>query len=96
MAKPVTRRPSTAASSEAAPAVPTLAPAEDNGRPFGEQPAPRTTAPAGGTRRSGKQLGLRIPDDLYERLVAVSESTGIPQSTLVRRALDKELASLEK
>lgn len=80
--RPVTRHALIPPEPEPAAAPPPGAAAKD------ADPAGR---PAG--RRSGKQLGLRIPDDLYARLVACTEDTGIPQSTLVRRALDKELKS---
>lgn len=82
MAKPTARTPSTPG------AAPQLAPAEDNGVPYTERHAAR-----GSSKRSGSPLGLRIPEDMKARLVAASEDTGIPQSTLLRRALDKELKS---
>lgn len=83
MAKPTARTPSTPATS------PQLAPSEDNGVPYTERHAARPQA----SKRSGSPLGLRIPEDMKARLVAASEDTGIPQSTLLRRALDKELKS---
>jgi hypothetical protein len=73
--RPITRHP--LAPQEEEPVVPTT------------PSAPVAATPKG--KRPGKQLGLRIPDDLYERLLACTEDTGIPQSTLLRRALDKEL-----
>lgn len=82
MAKPTARTPSAPA------ATPLLAPAEDNGVPYAERHSPTARQAA---KRSGSPLGLRIPEELKARLAAASEDTGIPQSTLLRRALDKEL-----
>lgn len=91
MPKPQTRLPQAAPAADEAPL--TLAPAPDNGRPFAEHSAqqlPAEPAPARIPRR-GKQLGARIPTDLYQRLVACAESTRIPQGRLIERALDAEL-----
>jgi hypothetical protein len=57
--------------------------------PYGQRPAVGTSP--GPVARRGKQLGARIPQDLYERLVACAESTRIPQGRLIERALDAEL-----
>lgn len=83
MAKPPAARTPSAPSP-----APQLAPAEDNGVPFAER---HSTQPKGAGKRSGSPLGLRIPEELKARLVAVSEDTGIPMSILLRRALDREL-----
>ncbi len=93
MPRPAARRPSTPADVPATPAPPaaSLAPAPDNGVPFpdrvrtAERPAP--------IKRRGKQLGARIPEALYERLVACADETRIPQNRLLERALDAELRS---
>lgn len=37
--------------------------------------------------RRGKQLGLYVPDETAEKLKALSEKTDIPQSRLLRQAL---------
>jgi len=99
MSKPSTRMPS-AAPRDAAPtsgqaASRPLTPAPDNGIPFADpdrsplgRPAP-ASAPA--IKRRGKQLGARIPVDLYARLVACADGTRIPQGRLIERALDTEL-----
>jgi len=39
-------------------------------------------------RQSGRQLGLYVPVETAERLRALSERTMIPQSRLLRRALE--------
>jgi DNA-binding transcriptional ArsR family regulator len=44
--------------------------------------------------RRGRQLGLRIHEDLKARLAAASEGTYIPMSTLLRVALDEKLKAL--
>lgn len=44
-------------------------------------------------KRRGKQLGARIPDELYDRLAACATQTRIPQARLLERALDAELRS---
>ncbi len=85
--RPVTRHP--LAPRDPQPAeVPTPLPEPEGGA---VDPARSPARPGEKKPRSGKQLGLRVPVDLYERLVACADETGIPQSTLVRRALDKEL-----
>ena len=97
MPKPRTRLPQAvedpATQAEPAQQVPAaLAPAPDNGVPFSQQihQVPARPAPPA-IKRRGKQLGLRIPDDLYQRLVACADATRIPQSRLLERALDAEL-----
>ncbi|MBW3640556.1 MAG: ribbon-helix-helix domain-containing protein [Actinobacteria bacterium] len=88
MAKPTTRLPR--ATPAAAPAP--LRPAPDNGVPFADPERGALTRPPA-VKRRGKQLGARIPDDLYQRLVACAAATRIPQGRLLERALDAELKS---
>lgn len=38
--------------------------------------------------RSGRQLGLYVPVEMADRLKALSERTDIPQSRLLRQALN--------
>lgn len=91
MAKPQTRLPQVASAVEETGPSPVLAPAPDNGQPFAEHSAQQLPAERARIPRRGKQLGARIPTDLYERLVACAESTRIPQGRLIERALDAEL-----
>lgn len=63
-----------------------LPPAPDNGVPYADR---RPSSDAGGRR--GRQLGHRIPQELYARLVACSDDTGVTQQRLIARALDAEL-----
>lgn len=46
--------------------------------------------------RSGKQLGLWVSDDVAERLSALSERTKLPQSQLLREALELLFAKHER
>jgi len=85
MAKPATRLPK--AAETPAPAA-RVTPAPDNGVPFTSQIASPVAI-----KRRGKQLGARIPDELYDRLVACAAETRIPQGRLLERALDAELKS---
>jgi predicted DNA-binding protein len=39
-------------------------------------------------QRKGRQLSLYVPEEMAERLKAISERTMITQSRLVRRALE--------
>jgi predicted DNA-binding protein len=39
-------------------------------------------------QRTGRQLSLYVPEEMAERLKAISERTMITQSRLVRRALE--------
>lgn len=93
MAKPTARQPR---STPATPrTTPPLTPAPNNGQAFSlateaEQPA----APA--RKKTNHQLGTRIPLDLYERLLACSEDTGVPITRLVTRAIEAEVSRLEK
>jgi len=89
MPKPQTRLPQAAPAADEA--APPLVPAPDNGQPFAEHSAQQLPAEPARIPRRGKQLGARIPTDLYERLVACAESTRIPQGRLIERALDAEL-----
>lgn len=67
-----------------APAAPTIEPAPHNGAPYGERRSPR--------RAEGqRQLSQRIPAELYERLAACSEDTGVTQRRLLLDALAAEL-----
>lgn len=83
MTRPTYREPRTSLIHES------VAPAPDNGVPFGKPP--RASKPA----RAGRQLGHRIPEDLYQRLVAVSEETDIPVGRLITRAIKAEVARHE-
>ncbi len=84
MAKPATRLPKAEEPTPAA--VKPVTPAPTNGVPFTRQ----SSAPSP-IKRRGRQLGARVPDELYERLVACATSTRIPQGRLLERALDTEL-----
>lgn len=87
MAKPTPRTPSKPAT--AAAAAP-LTPAPDNGVPYtGSGPAATK-----GKARAGRQLGQRIPADLYDRLVAASTDTEVPMSRLLVRAIEAEVTRL--
>ncbi len=90
MAKPATRLPRATRTVEPAPAS-VVAPAPDNGVPFASRPVVKNTAEP--IKRRGKQLGARVPDEMYDRLVACSAQTRIPQGRLLERALDVELQS---
>ena len=46
--------------------------------------------------RNGRQLGLWVPNETAERLRVLSERTMIPQSRLLRRALELLFAEYEK
>lgn len=89
MARPAARPPRTSLAT-VEPAAETagsaLAPAPDNGVPYADR---RPSSDAGGRR--GRQLGHRIPEELYARLVACSDDTGVTQQRLIARALDAEL-----
>jgi hypothetical protein len=86
MAKPATRLPKATMKT---PPLPQVTPAPDNGVPFTQQSA-RSPAPI---KRRGKQIAVRIPEELYDRLQACMDGTLIPQGRLVARALDAELKS---
>ena len=94
MPKPATRLPQVAPPApESTPPAPLLTPAPDNGQPFAQQPSQQPATEPAPVRipRRGKQLGARIPTDLYERLAACAQATRIPQGRLIERALDAEL-----
>ncbi len=67
----------------AAPAPPDLAPAPDNGVLYGSR--------GRAARRRPRQIGPRLSDELYARLLACSEATGISQQRLVVRGIEEEL-----
>jgi hypothetical protein len=92
MAKPTTRLPNAAPSAptSTAPGARPLQPAPDNGIAFADPARGALTRPVA-IKRRGKQLGARIPEELYERLVACAAGTRIPQGRLIERALDVEL-----
>ena len=89
MAKPTPRLPR---ATPAAAAAPPLKPAPDNGVPFADPERGALTRPTA-IKRRGKQLGARIPDELYQRLAVCAAETRIPQGRLLERALDAELKS---
>lgn len=96
MPKPSARLPQagSAAAAEApetSAAAPAFAPAPDNGVPFGEQTPQAAPKVPTTIKRNRRQLGARIPEELYDRLVACAEGTRIPQGRLLERALDAEL-----
>ena len=75
-------------------AAPTLVPAPDSGIPYAARPARATAEPStADKKRRGRQLGHRVPDDLYDRLVACADETGISQQRLIVRGLDEVLTS---
>jgi hypothetical protein len=89
MPKPSARLPH-AGSATAAAEAPVIAPAPDNGVPFGERPAGDHN---GARRPSRRQLGTRIDEELYECLVGCAEATHITIGRLVERGV---MAELEK
>ncbi len=93
MVKPATRLPkpqqltvSDALAEGPAPTARSVTPAPTNGVPFTRQ-----SSSASAIKRRGRQLGARIPDELYERVVSCAAATRIPQGRLLERALDTEL-----
>jgi hypothetical protein len=84
MAKPPTRTPQTAL-----PEARSLAPAPDNGVHPAEAAQPAPTAGRGKSKL--RQIGPRVPGELYDRLVRCSEETGVPQAFLVQHGLEREL-----
>lgn len=91
MPKPTSRLPHAGSAQAAAAEAAPLAPAPNNGVPFGEPAQPTGQRVPAAIKRNRKQLGARIPAELYERLVACAEGTRIPQGRLLERALDAEL-----
>lgn len=81
-----------------APRPRSAAPAE-SGRPDALAPAPDTGVPFSLVDRPAKtrthQLGVRVPEDLWQRLAAVSEESGVSITRLVTRAVETEVARLE-
>jgi predicted DNA-binding protein len=53
-----------------------------------EYPSRRMQRRTDRSYRRGKQLGLWVSDEVAERLGALSERLGLPQSQLLREALD--------
>lgn len=99
MPKPPARTPragSTAEDTSADLSPASLAPAPDNGVPFAEQN--RQSSPADArppVHRRGKQLGMRIPDELYARMTrCVEEAPVYTKSSLLAHALDEKLKAL--
>lgn len=84
MATTAKRRPPQVTLDEPA-APPALAPAPDNGVPYATQQG------STGKGRRGRQLGQRIPEELYQRLLAASQATDIPMQRLIIRGLEAEL-----
>lgn len=46
--------------------------------------------------RSGKQLGLWVSDETAQRLATLAKRVGLPQSALLRRALELLFEEYEK
>lgn len=82
-ATPAQRR---AAASETAP--PPVTPAPHNGAAYGAAADRRPVRRAEGQ----KQLSQRIPGELFDRLAACSDQTGVTQRRLLLDALEAELA----
>jgi len=53
----------------------------------------KSTAPS--MDEKSKAFSLRIPIQLYERLLAQSEKYGYPKSSIINRGLDRELREME-
>jgi len=95
MPKPAPRLPQAGSATENEAPAASLAPAPDNGVPFAEQSTqPTPAAPRPVVERRGKQLGMRIPEAIYDRLEQCSSQTGFTKSSLVAHALDDKLKSL--
>ena len=43
----------------------------------------------------GKQTAIRLPDDTYERLKALSERTGRTSAYYIREAIEKHIEDME-
>lgn len=71
-----------ASPASAAPPPPDLVPAPDNGVLYGSR---------GRATRRPRQIGPRLSNELYARLVACSEDTGISMQRLVVRGIEEEL-----
>ena len=84
-----TARPRTTAQAAPPEQPDALAPAPDTGVPFSLAERPATTRPR------KHQLGVRVPEELWQRLSAVSEDTGVSITRLVTRAVEAEVARLE-
>ena len=68
-----------------------LTPAPDTGVPFGQKPPPTRQPP-----RAGHQLGHRVPQDLWQRMLAVVDRDQIPMGRLITVALEAEVARREE
>lgn len=89
MPTPSKRQPRSAPPAEPAPLGAGLAPAPDNGVPFAELNARKPAS------RRGRQLGLRVPQETYDRLDRVSTATGISRQRLLVDALNAWLQRYE-
>lgn len=96
MPKPVPQRPRAGSTAEDTAGDPTaaLTPAPDNGVPFAEQRPQTSAAARQPVNRRGKQLGMRVPDAIYDRLVRAADETGFTKSSLLAHALDEKLKAL--
>jgi hypothetical protein len=94
MPKPPRRAPEAGSTAAAAPEASVVAPAPNNGIPFGERPPSGGSRVAADVKHNRRQLGARIPEELYDRLVRCSEGECIPQGRLLERALRAELQRL--
>jgi hypothetical protein len=86
---PKTRTPRARNSDAAAQVGAGLPAAPDSAIPYGDPRAAAARKPAGGRR--GVPLGLRIPQETFDRLGAVSEKTGITRQRLLTDALEAYL-----
>ena len=93
MARPTTRTPRT----RLEPSSEQLTPAPDSGVPFtsGAQ-AGQASRRAASSNNAKHQLGVRIPEDLWQRLSAISEETGASITHLVTRAIEEKVTRLEQ
>jgi len=91
MPAPSKRQPKSAPPAAAEPIGGGLAPAPDNGTPFADLGKRRPT----GSPRRGRQLGLRVPEEVYQRLDKVSTKTGISRQRLLTDALTAWLERYE-
>jgi hypothetical protein len=89
---PKTRTPRAKPAETPSPVGAGLAAAPDSGIPYGASGAAATRKPAG---RRGVPLGLRIPQETFDRLGATSERTGITRQRILTDALEAYLATLE-
>lgn len=96
MARPTTRTPRT----RPEPTPDELTPAPDSGVPFSSSAGDDAPAPRRGkasTASSAKhQLGVRIPEDLWQELLAISEDTGISITRFVTRAIEEKVTRVKQ